>query len=144
MRVERTVLVEHTAEQMCGLVDRIEDYPLFLPWCSSSALISRTETETVGKLHLEYHGIKQHFTTRNDIVPGRRITLNLIEGPFKSLAGSWAFTPLGEHACKVSLNLEYQFSNIVLEKLIGPVFNRIMMQLIDAFVTRADVIYPHD
>ncbi len=143
IRVEQSVLVEYTPAQMYALVERIEDYPRFLPWCSDSQVVSRSETETVGTLHLNYHGVKSHFTTRNETHLDSRIDMTLVDGPFRKLAGSWLFIPLGDRACKVELELHYQFSSHMLEKLIGPVFNRICHTLVEAFVQRADQVYAH-
>ncbi|MCB6182126.1 type II toxin-antitoxin system RatA family toxin [Leeia sp. TBRC 13508] len=141
IKVEQSVLVEHTAEQMYRLVEQIEEYPNFLPWCSGSSVTSRSNEETVGTLHMNYHGVKSHFTTQNKKIPFQKIDMALLDGQFKTLSGSWFFTPLGEDACKVELKLQYQFSSTILEKLIGPVFNRISHNLVEAFVERADSIY---
>ncbi|WP_018150182.1 type II toxin-antitoxin system RatA family toxin [Leeia oryzae] len=141
IKVEQSVLVEYTPAQMYALVERIEDYPGFLPWCSNSDVTHRTDIETVGTLHMNYHGVKSHFTTRNQKTENQQIDMLLLDGPFKTLSGSWLFTPLGDSACKVELRLHYQFSSSMLEKLIGPVFNRISHNLVEAFVTQADRIY---
>lgn len=140
-KVEKTVLVMHSAEQMYALVDAVEDYPKFLPWCGGVDLLERTEATTSATLHINYHGIKQNFTTQNNKVFPSSMVIELKNGPFKHLDGSWHFIELRENACKIEFRLNYQFANIFLEKLIAPVFNYIAATFVDGFVARANKIY---
>ncbi|MFN0040662.1 MAG: type II toxin-antitoxin system RatA family toxin [Burkholderiales bacterium] len=135
--VEKSVLVEYPAAAMFALIDGIERYPEFLPWCGGAEVTMR-EGETVrATLHIDYHGIKQAFTTENRASGGNAIDMVLVNGPFRHLNGAWRFTPLGDTACKVELHLSYEFSSRVLEKLVGPVFHRIANSFVEAFVKRA-------
>jgi ribosome-associated toxin RatA of RatAB toxin-antitoxin module len=136
--VRKSVLVAHSARSIYDLVERVEDYPNFLPWCSGSQVHNRTELGMEATVGIGLAGITQSFTTLNTHKPGQEIRLKLKEGPFSKLAGVWSFTALRADACKVELLLEYEFSSTVLEKLIGPVFDPIAASLIDAFVARAD------
>jgi ribosome-associated toxin RatA of RatAB toxin-antitoxin module len=136
--VDRSALVAHPAAMMYRLVADIEAYPKFLPWCSGADIVSREEGRTVATLHVLYHGIRQNFTTENLELPGERIDIRLVSGPFRHLQGHWTFLPLGAEACKVSLKLEYQLSNGLLDRMIGPVFGHIANTFVDAFVRRAD------
>jgi ribosome-associated toxin RatA of RatAB toxin-antitoxin module len=140
-RVEKTVLVMHSAEKMFALVDQVEDYPKFLPWCGGADLLERTETSTVATLHINYHGLKQNFTTQNIKAYPFSMEINLKNGPFKHLDGSWKFTALKPDACKIEFQLNYEFANSFLEKIIAPVFNHIAVTFVDGFVARADNIY---
>ncbi|HRP75811.1 MAG TPA: type II toxin-antitoxin system RatA family toxin [Rhodocyclaceae bacterium] len=139
--VKKLVLIEFTPEQMFALVDRCEDYRHFLPWCGGADLHERTDTLTVATIHINYHGIKAHFTTENTKRRPFEMHIRLKEGPFKHLYGGWFFTPLGETACKIEFNLHYQFSNRLLEKALGPVFNHIANTFVDSFVKRAEQVY---
>lgn len=138
--VKKLVLIEHSAERMFDLVDRVEDYPQFLPWCGGTELLERTDSKTVARLHISYHGIKAHFATANDKVHPRSMHIHLMEGPFKKLEGSWLFTPLGASASKVEFNLSYEFSARLLEKVLGPVFHHIANTFVDSFVKRAEQV----
>ena len=138
-RVEQSVLVSHSAAAMFRLVDDVESYPKFLPWCGGTIIKSKSEQITEAAISIDFHGIKQSFTTRNAKTFPSRMDVNLVNGPFKRLAGHWCFLPLGETACKVELVLEYEFASKWLETIIGPVFNRIANTLVDAFVKRAEV-----
>jgi ribosome-associated toxin RatA of RatAB toxin-antitoxin module len=140
-KVEKTVLVMHSAEQMFTLVDTVEDYPKFLPWCGGVDLLERTDASTEATLHINYHGLKQNFTTQNIKVYPSSMQINLKNGPFKHLDGSWRFTPLKADACKIEFNLNYEFENSFLEKIIAPVFHHIATTFVDGFVARADIIY---
>ena len=139
--VRKTVLVMHSAGQMYALVDSVEDYPKFLPWCGGVDLIERSEATTTATLHISYHGIKQHFTTQNTKTYPSQMLINLKNGPFKQLDGAWNFTALSEVACKIEFSLNYTFANPFLEKIIAPVFNHIANTFVDAFVARADKVY---
>ena len=140
-QVEKTVLVGHSAERMYNLVDKVEDYPKFLPWCGGVDLIKRDEATTVATLHIDYHGIKQNFTTENHKVFPCKMDIKLVNGPFRHLEGDWRFIELAEDACKIEFRLNYEFSNFLLEKLISPVFSHIANTFVDAFVHRAEQIY---
>jgi len=139
--VEKTVLVMHAAQEMFYLVDNIEQYPSFLPWCSHTDLIERTETITTATLHINYHGVKQHFTTSNQKSFPNAMDIRLKNGPFKELEGDWQFIELAPDACKIVFRLNYEFANSLLEKLISPVFSHIAATFVDSFVKRADDVY---
>ena len=140
-KVEKTVLVMHSAAQMFALVDAVEDYPKFLPWCGGVDLLERSETSTSATLHINYHGIKQQFTTQNTKTYPSSMVINLKNGPFKRLDGNWRFIELRADACKIEFMLNYEFANNFLEKLISPVFGHIAATFVDGFVARADKVY---
>jgi ribosome-associated toxin RatA of RatAB toxin-antitoxin module len=142
--VEKTVLIEQSADRMFGLVDRCEDYPTFLPWCSETEVKYRDEHKTVATLHINYHSVKSSFTTQNDKVHPTSMSIRLVDGPFRRLEGSWRFKPLAENACKIEFQLHYEFSSKLFEKVIGPVFNHIANTFVDAFVRRASQVYGAD
>lgn len=139
-KVEKTVLVTHAAAQMFNLVDQVEDYPLFLPWCGGVELLARNATSTSATLHINYHGLKQSFTTNNIKDYPTSMQIQLVDGPFKQLNGSWHFIALRDDACKIEFKLNYEFANHFLEKIISPVFGYIASTFIDGFVARADKI----
>ncbi len=139
--VEKTVLVMHSAEQMYALVDTVENYPQFLPWCGGVDLIERDESKTVATLHIAFHGIKQNFTTENHKTFPNLMVIKLRNGPFKYLEGDWQFIRLSDEACKIVFRLNYEFANVFLEKLIAPVFSHISNTFVDGFVARADKVY---
>lgn len=139
--VEKSVLVAYSARQMFDLVDNIERYPEFLPWCGGTDVKQRSESSVVATLHIDYHHLKHSFTTENvRQVPGL-IEMRLQEGPFRHLEGSWRFQELAVDACKVEFRLHYEFSSGVLEGLVNPVFSMIAGTLLEAFVERAEKVY---
>ncbi len=139
--VLKSVLVQHTAEQMFDLVTRIENYPNFLPWCAGTKILGRTEDGVMARIDIDYHGVRAHFTTANRNFSPDRIVIELRDGPFRKLDGTWRFIPLAADACKVEFNLQYEFATSVLAAVIGPVFGHIASTFIDAFVKRADQIH---
>lgn len=139
--VKKLVLIEFTPAQMFELVDRCEDYQHFLPWCGGAEVHERSDILTVATIHINYHGIKAHFTTENSKHWPQEMHIRLKEGPFRHLDGGWRFIALGETACKIEFNLHYQFSSKLLEKALGPVFNHIANTFVDSFVKRAEQVY---
>jgi len=139
--INRSSLVEYSAEKMYALVEDIESYPQFLPWCSGTDVSVREGTRTVATMHVNFHGVREKFATENASEPGRLITMQLVSGPFRHLRGHWRFTPLTEQACKIEFCLEYEISNRLLGRLIGPVFQHIGDSFMDAFVRRAEQVH---
>jgi len=141
VKVEKNVLVPHSAEQMFTLVDRVEDYQTFLPWCGGINLIERSEQTTTATIYIDYHGLKQSFTTQNQKQFPNKMEMQLKDGPFKHFNGQWRFIALNENACKIEFILEYEFSNALLGKIISPVFSHIANTFVDSFVTRAEHVF---
>ena len=139
--VEKSVLVEHSARKMFDLVDRVEDYAQFLPWCGGTVVHSRDAQTVVATIHIDFHHLKQSFTTENTHEVPNLIHVRLREGPFQALDGLWRFTELTPEASKVELRLHYEFSNKLVENLVSPVFGVIAGTLVEAFVTRAEQVY---
>jgi ribosome-associated toxin RatA of RatAB toxin-antitoxin module len=139
--VRKSVLVPYSARQMFDLVDGVERYPEFLPWCGGSAVLARRADGKTARIDINYHGVRAHFTTDNVNVPGKSIAITLKDGPFRALNGMWSFRALSPQACKVEFTLAYEFKTQVLEAVVGPVFNHIASTFIDAFVRRAEAVY---
>ena len=139
--VHKSVLLGYSAEQMFALVERVEDYPLFLPWCGGVDVKSRAADSLIATLSINFHGVKQSFTTENMNQRPRLMNMKLVDGPFKHLDGVWEFKPLRADACKIEFDLHYEFSSKVLEKIIGPVFSMITNSFVDSFCKRAEVVY---
>jgi len=139
--VHKSVLLGYSAEQMFALVDDIEDYPKFLPWCGGTEVRERQGDKVVATLKINYHGVKQTFSTENVHIRPTSITMTLLEGPFKHLHGTWTFKALRADACKIDFELHYEFSSRVLEQVIGPVFNMIANSFVDSFCKRAETVY---
>ena len=140
-QVQKTVLIHHSASRMYALVDDVKKYPEFLPWCGGVDLIKQDDASTIATLHIDYHGLHQKFTTENLKTFPSLMEIKLKHGPFKHLEGVWRFIELNENACKIEFMLNYEFANIIIEKIISPVFSHIANTFVDGFVARADVVY---
>ena len=138
--IRRSAIVEHSAAEMYQLVDDVESYPQFLPWCQEVRVETlggkRHATLTVG-----LRGIRQSFTTVNENQPGKAIDLRLVEGPFKRFEAAWQFTPLSASACEIVYSMRYEFASRVIGKLLEPLFDQIADSMVDAFTRRADELH---
>ncbi len=139
--VHKSVLLGYSVEQMFALVDRVEDYPLFLPWCGGVAVREREENRLVATITIQYHGMHHAFTTENTNTPPTAMKMQLLEGPFRHLDASWNFKALKADACKIEFDMHYEFSNRLLEQIIGPVFSMIANSFVDSFCRRAEAVY---
>lgn len=139
--INKSALVPYTAVEMYTLVDDIEAYPDFLPWCGGTKELERNEDEVKASILLSRSGIKKTFTTLNRLQHGKMIEMRLVEGPFRHLEGFWRFESLGESASKIMFDIEFEFSNKLLSMTVGPVFSQITNTMVDAFSTRAIDIY---
>jgi ribosome-associated toxin RatA of RatAB toxin-antitoxin module len=139
--VRKSALVVYSATQMFDLVADMDAYPEFLPWCASAEIISREDDQICGRMVVARLGIRQAFSTCNRFVPGRHIELELRDGPFRKLQGAWTFMPLRADACKVELELDFEFSGKLIDKAFGAVFSQVANTLVDAFCRRADEVY---
>ena len=144
--IHKSVLLTHSASEMFGLVTDVARYPEFLPWCNESAVLEHSSEGMLARVGMSMAGLRQSFTTRNRHDTDRAVHMELVDGPFSLLEGSWRFVPLGDggmRACKVEFVLRYAFSSQALAALVGPVFDKIAGSLVDAFVKRADQLYGH-
>ena len=140
-RAKRSALVPHTPLEMYRLVDEVERYPEFLPWCRSTTLHFRDETRTEASIEVQRGGIRKTFSTQNANVPGESIHLKLLDGPFRELSGDWTFEAVADYGCRVSLDIGFEFENRVLDVLLGRFFEDTLNSLVDAFTARAQVVY---
>lgn len=131
----------YTAAQMFALVEDIGRYPEFLPWVSAAQVLERGAEEIVGRLEMHKSGVTGKFTTRNVLKPPTEITLTLIDGPFRTLAGRWTFDAIADRGVKVGLTMMFEFANPMLSLLLSRSFEKNCGQLIDAFVARARAVY---
>lgn len=134
----RSALVVHSPQCMYELVNAVESYPEFLPWCDASAVHEQDASGMLATVAIAKGGINKSFTTRNQLIKGESIQMQLVDGPFSQLEGLWKFEPLGPEACKISLNLHFEFDNPVLRASFGKIFDQIAGSMVDAFVLRAN------
>lgn len=140
-KVYKSFLVNHSSMEMFNLVNDVLNYPNFLPWCNKSEVLNVKKNYLEARLSIDYFKIKKTFATKNYNQPGKAIHMKLLEGPFKFLEGYWRFDQISKTICKVSLNIEYEFSNLLLKTLMGRLFNYITINLLESFVKEADARY---
>jgi ribosome-associated toxin RatA of RatAB toxin-antitoxin module len=140
-RIARSAIVEHSAAQMYALVEDLEAYPSFLPWCADAVVHERRPGATKATLTVGVSGVRQSFTTQNENRPGEGIELRLVAGPFRRFQGHWSFVPLAPRACRIEFSLRYEFSSRALGRLLAPLFDGIADSMVEAFVRRAAQVY---
>lgn len=139
--VNQSSLVPYSAEQMYQLVNDYEKYPQFLSGCIGAKTISRGNNELEAELQIQKLGISQSFSTHNKMLPNERIEMKLVNGPFRQLQGAWNFQPFDKQSCKISLYLEFEFSNPVVGMVFGKIFNELTLKMVNAFKQRAKEVY---
>ena len=135
--VKRSALIAETPARMFSLINDIERYPEFVPWCTAARVESRKEGEAVATLTIKRGPLRAEFTTRNLLEPGKRVLMQFVSGPFSVLEGLWTLTPLGDLGCRVELEMRFEFANRVAGTLFAPLFEDTAASLVDAFVKRA-------
>lgn len=135
--IKRSAVVPYSPEEMFGLVNDIESYPRFLPWCRSAKVLDRGEGWLRARVDMARGALHHAFTTHNTLDHGRSIRVELVDGPFRHLEGDWYFEPTGDGGCRVMLDLEFEFAGRLLSALVGPIFNQIASTLVDSFCRRA-------
>ena len=140
-RVNKSVLVPFSTDKMFELVDAIELYPQFLPWCDDARVLEARDNGKTARIDIDFHGVRAHFTTDNVNRRSESIVVTLRDGPFRNLHGEWRFRWLAPNACRVEFEIAYDFATHMLEAVVGPVFNHIANTIMDAFVHRAEAVY---
>lgn len=139
--INKTALVPYKVEQMFDLVNDLERYPEFLPWCKEAKILKHEADQVDASLTLAVKGLEKTFTTRNPIETNRSIEMHLLDGPFKQLYGRWEFQQLGDAGCKILLDMQFEIKNPLLRATLGPVFTHIVNTLIESFIQRAETLY---
>ena len=133
----RTALVNRPPELLYGLVCDVRSYPQFVPGCTGAEVLEETEQEIVVRLAVRRGALRTHFTTRNRLEPPARVSMSLVDGPFRSLDGVWNLTPMPGNGCRIELRLNFEFSNALKAALITPLLTDIANSMVSAFVHRA-------
>ncbi len=140
-RVKKMAVVPYTDKQLFDLVNNVQDYPDFLPFCAKSEVVSQDESHLCACLTFAKGGIEKSFTTRNTLTPYEYMEVHLVDGPFKRMEGFWKFVALADGHCRIEFELDYEFNSRMLSMVFGPLFNQVASTLVDTFVKRADDIY---
>ncbi len=143
--INKSALVVHSPEQMFNLVDGIDEYPEFLPWCANSEVLLRNDNKVEARIDISHSGFKHSFSTRNTLSSFNTIEMELLEGPFKYLVGTWSFEALGDavnpDGCKITLHLDFEFKSKIVGMTFGKIFGKLASSMVDSFTERANKIY---
>lgn len=138
--IKQSEIVPYSAAQMFGLVNDVEAYPQFMPWCERAWVDARSESRIRAGLAVRKGKIHYCFTTDNDLTPCRRIDMRLVDGPFKKLHGIWQFADY-QVGCRVSFDLDFEFANRLVGTALAPLFKIMTSSLVGSFRQRADSLY---
>lgn len=141
VEIHKRETVPYSADEMYALVNDIESYPDFLPWCRDTEILEPGGEQLKARVYLEAGRIKQSFSTQNTMQPGKSIDMKLVEGPFKFLTGHWRFEAVDDSSCTVKLDIAFEFKNRLLKLALSGTFHRILDTLVDSFVQRAKTVY---
>lgn len=139
--ISRSALLPYPPRFVYDIVNSVEDYPEFLPWCGDARIEQQDDTAMQAAIQIRGAGLKQWFKTRNSMVPGESIEMQLVDGPFRQLHGRWKFRPLENSGCKIELELKFEFKAGLAGKLISPAFTRIANTMVDSFCQRAHQLH---
>lgn len=139
--ISKSAYATYSCKQMFDLVNKIDDYPKFLNWCDDASILKQSQNQIIAKIKINKGAFQQSFTTINTLTNDSKIDMRLEDGPFKKLTGVWIFTALSDEACKIELNLDFEFASRLVDFAISPIFTTIANTQIDAFLLRAKQIY---
>ncbi len=139
--ITKTATVPYSPTEMFRLVNDIESYAQFLPWCTDTKILHKAETQVTATVSLAMGKLRQSFTTENTMESDRLINMRLVTGPFKKLEGSWGFQPHNDNGCLIKLHMDFEFENKLLKYTLGGAFNKIVNSLVAAFAERAQQVY---
>lgn len=139
--IQRSALLPYSASVLYNLINDVASYPEFLPWCSASEVLEQREDFMRAALMIAKGHLSQRFVTKNTLVPNEKVSMALEEGPFSQLHGIWEFKALGENACKISLDLKFDYAGPIIKATLGPLFTQAANTMVDAFCQRAKELY---
>ena len=141
IEIRRSAIVRYSPAQMFDLVNDVEAYPRRFTWCSDAQVLERENAALIARLELSIAGMSQQFTTRNTLDPPKRIAMQLVEGPFRQLAGGWDFIALGDAGCKIALALDFDYSGRLMAPVMRVGFQKLADRMVEEFCREAERAY---
>ncbi len=135
--VKRSALVSQPPGRVFALINDIDSYPEFLPWCTHARVLSRSATQILATIGVRQGPLSGEFTTRNTLSGERSVHMQLVSGPFRALEGQWQLTPIETHGCRVDLDVRFEFKHRLSGLLFESLFAQTLGSLVEAFVQRA-------
>ncbi|WP_420565575.1 type II toxin-antitoxin system RatA family toxin [Thalassobaculum sp.] len=135
-------IVPYSPDQMYALVADVETYPDFLPWCVGARIKKREGSVFFADLMIGYKLIRERFTSRVELHPeDRRIDVTYTDGPFRYLNNHWVFVEQEQGGCLIDFYVDFEFKNLVLQRVMGLFFNEAVRRMVQAFEDRAKTLY---
>lgn len=139
--IHKNAIVPYTAQQMYELINNIEQYPAFLPWCKSVEILTSSENTIEARVRVAKGPWQKSFSTRNTLKPNSSVSMKLLNGPFHHLEGRWHIEATGVDQTVVNFELNFEFNNTLLSFTAGPLIHNVANTLMKAFIDRANLIY---
>ena len=136
-QIKHSAIIAQPPGRVFQIINDVESYPSFLPWCTHAQVVARSEREIVATIGVRKGPLHGEFTTRNELEPEQRIVMHLVSGPFRTLEGEWELSPIGANGCRAQLTMRFAFRNSLSSLLFEQKFAETMTSLVDAFVARA-------
>ena len=140
-QITRTALVPYSAEQMYQLVNDVKSYPDFLPGCTGSRVIDASPDQMTAAVDVSKAGISKTFTTRNTLDKQSKHFDASCRWAIQVIDGGWKFTPLSAEACRIEFQLDFEFTNKLIELAFGRIFKELAGNMVQAFTVRAKEVY---
>jgi ribosome-associated toxin RatA of RatAB toxin-antitoxin module len=138
--IRREALVPYSAARMFALIERVEDYPQFLPWCLATQLIDRTETTVSATVEVGLRDLRVRVTTRNEKRAPEFMAVHMEGGSFRQFYGEWMLRPLGDSGCHIFFRLQFELA-LRADALAGRLIEHAADRIVDAFVQRAEAMF---
>jgi coenzyme Q-binding protein COQ10 len=146
MRHHVSRVLTYTPDQLFRLVGDVAAYPHFVPWITSmrthgAADVSEGVNRVQADATVGFSFLKERFTTavQRD-AQQRKITVDLISGPFRKLHNEWRFEP-HPAGCEVVFDIDFEFKAKLLDMLLKANFGLAVDRLIACFEARARALY---
>jgi ribosome-associated toxin RatA of RatAB toxin-antitoxin module len=141
IEIRRSALVKYSPAQMFDLVNEVAAYPKRFPWCAGAEILETQKDVLVARLDLKFAGFHQSFTTRNTVDPPKRLQMDLVDGPFRSLEGVWDFIALGDAGCKVAFALDFEYAGRLVGSALKLGFQGLAGRMVGDFCREAERVY---
>ncbi|MGV6800443.1 MAG: type II toxin-antitoxin system RatA family toxin [bacterium] len=138
--------VKHSPQQMFDLVADIEQYPVFIPWCTALRIRENNVVDGRGEMTADmavrYKMFTETFLSKVILDPDEmKIKTEYVDGPFRTLHNVWHFQEGEPRGCNVDFRIKFEFKNLMLQAAAMQVFDKAFLYMSNAFIARANELY---
>ena len=133
--------INYSKKQMFDLISDVSKYPEFLPWCVSTNIYNKSNDTFFSDMEIGFKFIKETFTSKVTLIESNKVCSEAISGAFKKMNNIWEINYISEQECEINLSIEFQFKSLILQNIIGKLFEKASKKMITAFEDRAYDLY---